>query len=525
MEGQNGSLPPTFGSIPIEGVRRAPDQEIRARVAARQAFNAGFVALQNWLAHHPQAEPDEVWTRFSDVLAPAFAAQGGKIWLAGVNPRWRQPMAHIFATVAWCKMRLDAWSDPRMDDWELRLWQAARLCSPLSVRQWENAQLDRDGELAWGYVSVSHRLADLHRRSGHTSNEALRLYIDIFIGSHSATSPPHGAGSRLPIADLLQTGAAIVPSMDETEIAHRYSLCLLLWNRGFRAPWVEHSLQLARQRVPSGLFARRAQERLAQQAREREQHKYLREQAAKRPLIAQLTGTLSQLAIHGVNQQERAALLLSAWAQQRIPVKQIEEALSGTVEEVKPGALATVNRESPTEHTEAVTDSVTPKRRRTRRARKPKKSEAQVTLLTSSQQQVFDPSILKFSFDAESNAADSVPSESASKASGTEETFEWLNLELDGLSDPKTPPPPHSSSSHEEFVRFLDERLAQTDLLEERRQRMREHYIALYEGRVQHPLDLRDNAEATLKVLDQVLTARSKKLDAQATKRRRKPHA
>ena len=256
-------------------------------VAARRAFNDDFIALQTWLDAQDNAAPIEVWERFSAQLGASFGAQNAALWNCALHPQWRAPLARLFCRVAVARMQLDPWADPLADNTEARLWSAALAASPRAVREWEAQTLKIQGEIGAGFVSAKHRLADLYRRAGRCDQSAVRLYVEIFTGRNALPEMRRGAGAHHAVGALLERGASISAHTDAAQIAARYGLCLLLWNRRYGAAWVGRSLQLARAQLPA---TRARLDEISGIADAR------RLRAAQQPAIANLAATLAIVA-------------------------------------------------------------------------------------------------------------------------------------------------------------------------------------------------------------------------------------
>ena len=228
--------------------------EDEALFQSRRAFNEGAEAWQAWFDAHKDGHPDAaVWGRFEELCGASFAAQGEELWRFGVHPLQRAALGRMFCGVARAKMELDPAGDPRPDGWEARLWSAALASSPRSASLWEAEQLARSGELGFGFASVLHRLADLYRRAARFDGRAIRLYAQVFVGPNPHAPSRWGNGEAHSLPTLLERGAAITPTTPPAEVPARHTLCLLLSNRGWPAPWVARSVHIARQSAaPSG---------------------------------------------------------------------------------------------------------------------------------------------------------------------------------------------------------------------------------------------------------------------------------
>ena len=232
-------------------IARLARPEDAALFVSRHAFNCGFSSFETWFYAQTQPAPEEVWHAFNQHLGATFALQSETIWSCGVHPQQRTKLARLFCEVARAKMELDPAGDPLLDVTETRLWGAALRVSPRAVIQWQRTHLERNGELGFGFAGVKHRLADLCRRASRTDGRAMRLYIEAFVGPNASLPSRLGTSAHQSLATLLERGATLSSQSAIEEVQARYGLCLLLWNRGWRAPWVETSLHLARQRWPA----------------------------------------------------------------------------------------------------------------------------------------------------------------------------------------------------------------------------------------------------------------------------------
>lgn len=346
----------TIGTLPP--MRHGAEQDA-ALFEARRAFNRGFQPLQTWFDAQVYLPADEVWQEFNAHLGAAFESQSEGIWRCCGHPAQRAALARLFCEVAWAKMQLDPHGDPTVDATEARLWSAALASSPRAVLAWEARHLEERGELGFGFGSAKHRLADLLRRAGRTDGAALRLYIEVFAGRGAL--PPSGWSGQNRVALLIERGAALSPGSSEQEVAERYSLCLLLWQRGWSAPWVARSLQIARERAPQA--RRRWKEQCAQvEARRRK--------LACRPAMEQLVATLHKVAL-------RRAEMDEARQQDEASVKQLQETAAPTL-------VAATILEVTSAVSEVADQSAPPKRKRGR----PRKKAASALALPLSEEAV-----------------------------------------------------------------------------------------------------------------------------------------
>ena len=233
-----------------------------------------------------------------------------------MHPQQRARLAFLFCEAAHAKMRLDSYGgDYAFDPHEGQIWDAALRVSRRAVENWETEIWRERGEFGGIYRGAAHRLADLYRRAARADERALRLYIAVFVGPNAAPLARVGAGAQIGVDALLERGAAISPASASAEIEARYSLCLLLRNRGYRAPWLLRSLQLARAHCPQ--TGELMQKRLGLTAA----RDFRKSQA---PAIAQLAVLLGQIA---QNRQAQQAATARAEQQKQDAQAQIERDL------------------------------------------------------------------------------------------------------------------------------------------------------------------------------------------------------
>ncbi len=225
--------------------------QTHAIFASRRAFGRSTARFDAWFSAQEAPAADEIWETFGREVLAAFLAQSATIWSCGVHPQARARLAFLLCEAARAKMQLDGCGgDYNFDPHEGQIWDAALRVSRRAVEIWEAEIWRKRGEFGGIYGGASHRLADLYRRAGRTDERALRLYIAVFTGSRAAPMARVGAGAQISVDALLQRGAAISDSSAPDEIAARYSLCLLLRNRGYGATWLPRSLQIARANSP-----------------------------------------------------------------------------------------------------------------------------------------------------------------------------------------------------------------------------------------------------------------------------------
>ena len=290
--------------------------ETRQIFASRRAFGRDYARFDAWFGAQQTPGAEEIWQMFSDEVLASFLAQSATIWSCGVHPQARARLAWLLCEAARAKMQLDGFGgDLQTDPHEGQIWDAALRVSRRAVENWEAEIWRKNGEFGGIYRGASHRLADLYRRAGRDDERALRLYIAVFVGTNAAPAARVGAGAQISVDALLERGVALSPSSAPAAIATRYSLCLLLRNRGYGAPWLARSLQIAREQSPQ--TGELLQKRLGLTAA----RDFRKTQA---PAISQLAEVLIQIAqICGAREAEAAR----AQAQKLAAQTQIEREL------------------------------------------------------------------------------------------------------------------------------------------------------------------------------------------------------
>lgn len=254
----------------------------------RRAFGRAYARFDAWLRAQQAPDAEAIWHAFAQEVLAAFLAQSPTIWSCGVHPNQRARLAFLLCEAARAKMRLDGFGgDFDFDPHEGQIWDAALRVSRRAVESWE-AQIWREhGEFGGIYRGAAHRLADLYRRAARTDERAIRLYTAVFVGPNAAPMSRVGAGAQISVDVLLERGAALSPAGEPAQIEARYSLCLLLRNRGYGAAWLHRSLQIARAHCPQ--TGELLQTRLGLTAARDFQN-------SQSPAIAQLAAVLTQIA-------------------------------------------------------------------------------------------------------------------------------------------------------------------------------------------------------------------------------------
>ena len=221
------------------------------------ASTCSITQLQNalrdfltWRAQNLNAPLDELWHVYDSTLREIWQPFSAS-WLAlRIASPQRAPLAAACAQMA--RARMWYLPFPPLDEnaLETKLWEVAFALEAQN-------KTSRDWEMAGGYLSPAHRLADLYRRAGRSDADAVALLIETNAQSFSN----EGAGAHHQAQQLIYQGAHITDveptGIDDMRV--RLGLCYRLKLHDYAAAWVQNSVEAGQLRLRQGQGAQNTQ--------------------------------------------------------------------------------------------------------------------------------------------------------------------------------------------------------------------------------------------------------------------------